>query len=213
MAGRVEASSSGSDSSRALLDNRMEHDDTEDISTLTLETDNRNCSTCMHTHTHTQSPSIGYAPLLMLFDTGRFAVSSTMPTLDADERQRTDDGPKENGRSSCKFAAITAALSDMLLDDETSPSDSLISSSASDDCALKQAKKKINDSIKECANDKDLNDTSPVFDVTSPISPRGTPTHATNSFSFSDGDGARDFLIDDEIADQPVLCFGDTHGN
>lgn len=101
----------------------------------------------------------------------------------------------------------------MLLDDETSPSDSLISSSASDDCGIKKAKKKINDSIKECANDKDLNDTSPIFEIASPISPHGTPTHATNSFSFSDGDGARDFLIDDEIADQPVLCFGDTHGN
>lgn len=110
-----------------------------------------------------------------------------------------------------KFAAMTAALSDILLDDETSPSDSLISSTASDDIGLKRTKKRINDSIKEI-DEKDLNDVSPIFEVASPIS-HGTPTHATNSFSFSDGDCARDFLIDDEIADQPVLCFGDnTHG-
>lgn len=186
MATRVEVSSSGSDSSRQNVDSRIDHDDTDDISTLTIGTDNR------------ISP---------------FSVSSTMPKPDANEQQFTDDGSKESNQDSCKFAALTAALSDILLDDETSPSDSLISSSASDDCAIKQVKKKINDSIKECANDKDLNDTSPIFEVTSPISPRGTPTHATNSFSFSDGDGARDFLIDDEIADQPVLCFADTHGN
>lgn len=59
--------------------------------------------------------------------------------------------------------------------------------------------------------EKDINEVSPIFDVASPIS-HGTPTHATNSFSFSDGDGGRDFLIDDEIADQPVLCFGESHG-
>lgn len=109
-----------------------------------------------------------------------------------------------------KFAALTAALNDILLDDETSPSDSLISSTASDDISLKKNKKKINDSIKEM-EEKDLNEISPIFDVASPTS-HGTPTHATNSFSFSDGDGGRDFLIDDEIADQPVLCFGENHG-
>lgn len=134
-----------------------------------------------------------------------------MPKSDTDKQ--TIDDKNDHGQNN-KFAAITAALNDILLDDETSPSDSLISSSSSsDDCGAKMAKKKINDSIKECANEKDLNDTSPVFEMTSPLSPRGTPTHATNSFSFSDGDGARDFLIDDEIADQPVLCFGDAHGN
>lgn len=109
-----------------------------------------------------------------------------------------------------KFAAITAALSDILLDDETSPSDSLISSTASDDIGSKKTKKMINDSIKE-SDEKDINEISPIFEVASPIS-HGTPTHATNSFSFSDGDGGRDFLIDDEIADQPFLCFGDDHG-
>lgn len=115
-----------------------------------------------------------------------------------------------------KFAALTAALDDMLIDDETSPSDSLISSTASDDLSVTKKKellvrKKVIEAIKD-GDEKDINDVSPIFEVASPIS-HGTPTHATNSFSFSDGDGGRDFLIDDEIADQPVLCFGDNHGN
>lgn len=107
----------------------------------------------------------------------------------------------------------------MLIDDETSPSDSLISSTASDDVNLKEKAKKqttIEAIIKDGSDEKDinLNEVSPIFEVASPIS-HGTPTHATNSFSFSDGDGNRDFLIDDEIADQPdhLLCFGDNHGN
>lgn len=115
-----------------------------------------------------------------------------------------------------KFAALTAALDDMLIDDETSPSDSLISSTASDDLSVTKKKellvrKRVIEAIKD-GDEKDINDVSPIFEVASPIS-HGTPTHATNSFSFSDGDGGRDFLIDDEIADQPVLCFGDNHGN
>lgn len=110
-----------------------------------------------------------------------------------------------------KFAALTAALNDMLIDDETSPSDSLISSTASDDMSSKKNKKKMMEIVKD-GDEKDINDVSPIFEVASPLS-HGTPTHATNSFSFSDGDGGRDFLIDDEIADQPVLCFGDNHGN
>lgn len=118
-----------------------------------------------------------------------------------------------------KFAALTAALNDILIDDETSPSDSLISSATSDDLDTKQKAKKqrtIETTIKD-GDEKDinLNEVSPIFEVASPISHNGTPTHATNSFSFSDGDGNRDFLIDDEIADQPdhLLCFGDNHGN
>lgn len=111
-----------------------------------------------------------------------------------------------------KFAALTAALNDILIDDETSPSDSLISSTTSDDLSSKNKfKKNMIETIKD-SGEKDINDVSPIFEVASPIS-HGTPTHATNSFSFSDGDGGRDFLIDDEIADQPVLCFGDNQGN
>lgn len=108
-----------------------------------------------------------------------------------------------------KFAALTASLNDILIDDETSPSDSLISSTASDDLGEKKSNNKIIEAIKD-AKEKDLNDVSPIFEV---VSPMGTPTHATNSFSFSDGDGGRDFLIDDEIADQPVLVLTDNHGN
>lgn len=120
-----------------------------------------------------------------------------------------------NGRvqQNLKFAAITAAVSDILLDDETSPSNSLLSSTASDDVAPEKAKKRVTE-LKKCIDDdeKDIDEISPIFDVASPAS-QGTPTHATNSFSFSDGEGGRDFLIDDEIADQPVLCFSDkNHG-
>lgn len=109
-----------------------------------------------------------------------------------------------------KFAEITAAVSDVLLDDETSPSDSLISSTASDDMInVKTTKKEVNNSIKVITDaENDINCTSPLFDVLSPISD-GSPNHASNSFSLSDGDVGRDFLIDDEIADQPVLCIGD----
>lgn len=114
-----------------------------------------------------------------------------------------------------KFAAITAALNDFLISDETSPIDSFISElTVSDDSSAKRkelSRKKVIEAIKD-GDEKDINDVSPIFEVASPIS-HGTPTHATNSFSFSDGDGGRDFLIDDEIADQPVLCFGDNQGN
>lgn len=111
-----------------------------------------------------------------------------------------------------KFAALTAALNDILIDDETSPSDSLISSTTSDDLSAKKNQNKPIEPVKRQSDEKDINDVSPIFDVASPLS-HGTPTHATNSFSFSDGDGGRDFLIDDEIADQPVLCFADNQGN
>lgn len=111
-----------------------------------------------------------------------------------------------------KFAALTAALNDILIDDETSPSDSLISSTTSDDLSAKKNQNKPIEPVKRQTDEKDINDVSPIFDVASPLS-HGTPTHATNSFSFSDGDGGRDFLIDDEIADQPVLCFADNQGN
>lgn len=104
-----------------------------------------------------------------------------------------------------KFAQITASVDDLFLDDETSPNDSLVSSTDSDEIISKRNKKKINESIKE----KDIDDISPIMEISSPLSP-GTPTHATNSLSLSDE--GRDFLIDDEIADQPALCFSKNHG-
>ena len=106
-----------------------------------------------------------------------------------------------------KFAQITASVGDMFIDDETSPTDSLVSSTESDEIISKKNKKKINDSIK----DKNLDDISSIIlDLSGPLSP-GTPTHASNSLSVSDC--GRDFLIDDEIADQPGLCFDDNNGN
>lgn len=107
-----------------------------------------------------------------------------------------------------KFAQITEAAGDDLIDDETSPIDSLMSSCDSDEIMTKRNKKKINDSIKE----KDILDEMPILDISCPLSPV-SPTHASTSLSLSDGDVGRDFLIDDEIADQPALCFSDKRGN
>lgn len=135
-----------------------------------------------------------------------------MPSASKLIHQKSEDEVEEidntlNDVENFKYAAITAAVGDILLDDETSPSNSLMSSMTSDGAEFKKAKMKMNDSIRE----KDIDDISPSFDLASPVS-HGTPTHASHSFSLSDGDGGRDFLIDDEIADQPDLCFGDDHG-
>lgn len=107
-----------------------------------------------------------------------------------------------------KFAQITASVDDMFLDDETSPNDSLVSSTDSDEIISKRNKKKINDAIKGMDFDDavggERESTSPL--LLSPCS----PTHASHSLSMSDE--GRDFLIDDEIADQPALCFSKSHG-
>ena len=105
-----------------------------------------------------------------------------------------------------KFAeTIAATQNTALLDDETSPSDSLVSSSESGDVPMKKVKESkmtIND-IKE----EDLEDITPELDdLPSP----GTPTHASNSLSLSDDVGRDDFLLDDEIADQPALMMSQT---
>ncbi|XP_055914702.1 serine-rich adhesin for platelets isoform X3 [Eupeodes corollae] len=104
-----------------------------------------------------------------------------------------------------KFAEMAAAVaSEFLLDDETSPTDSLVSSTESEDVVCKRQKKKNNLEIQE----KDIDEISPEFEVCSPLSP-GTPTHASHSLSLSDC--GRDFLIDDEIADQPALLFNESN--
>lgn len=95
-----------------------------------------------------------------------------------------------------KFAAVAAASSGILLDDETSPVDSLISSYTESEEIIAKNKMKTSKSSTES---KDINEKSPL----SPGSP-GTPTNA--SLSLSEG---RDFLIDDEIADQPALIFNE----
>lgn len=136
------------------------------------------------------------------------AFTADANTVDRDARGRAEQN--------LKFAEITAAVSDILLDDETSPSNSLVSSTASDIVGPAKTTKKAIESKKTVVGDddeKDIDEISPIFDATTPLS-QGTPTHASHSFSFSDGDDGRDFLIDDEIADQPVLCFSDkNHGS
>ncbi|XP_072396670.1 uncharacterized protein [Diabrotica undecimpunctata] len=103
-----------------------------------------------------------------------------------------------------KFAAV-ASNPGTLLDDETllSPVDSVMSFSESE-----EIRRKLN---RSSSNSKDINE------KLTPPSP-GTPTNASNSLSISDDNdnlnnsGKDDFLIDDEIADQPALMFEDcTH--
>lgn len=84
-------------------------------------------------------------------------------------------------------------FSGALLDDETliSPVDSISCSET------EEIKKKFQHSS---SDSKDINEKA------TPPSP-GSPTNASNSLSLSDGKD--DFLIDDEIADQPSLVFED----
>jgi len=108
---------------------------------------------------------------------------------------------------------VTKARDSALLDDETSPTDSLVSSSESGEMLMKKTEKTQDDGGDICkvaiAMEQDLEDISPVLDdFPSP----GTPTHASNSLSLSDGN-RDDFLIDDEIADQPALVFNDKKHN
>lgn len=116
-----------------------------------------------------------------------------------------------------KFAETVDKVRDSaLLDDETSPTDSLVSSSESGDVLMRRVDK-IQDDGALCKNqfddikEQDLEDITPeLLDLISPITP-GTPTHASNSLSLSDN--RDDFLIDDEIADQPALVFNDKKHN
>lgn len=108
-----------------------------------------------------------------------------------------------------KFAETVDKVKDSaLLDDETSPTDSLVSSSDSGDVLMKKVDRPRDDTVVrkfEDIKEQDLEDISPELeDLVSPMAP-GTPTHASNSLSHSDGHD--DFLIDDEIADQPELMF------
>lgn len=89
--------------------------------------------------------------------------------------------------------AAAAATSTTLIDDETSPVDSLVDSlTASITTSDGQISKKENIAEK---SENLVDDESP-----------GTPTNASNSLSLSEG---REYF-DDEIADQPGLIFDDT---
>lgn len=135
------------------------------------------------------------------------SLSTETPKANEKNNQRTTmerPGTLSN-IAETKFAEMAAAVSDILLDDETSPTDSLVSSTESEEMMLK--KEKAKKKLIEDAREKDIDEISPEIDlVSSPRSP-GTPTHASNSLSLSDA--GRDFLIDDEIADQPALLFSD----
>ncbi|XP_030372856.1 uncharacterized protein LOC115622892 isoform X3 [Scaptodrosophila lebanonensis] len=104
-----------------------------------------------------------------------------------------------NALNESKFAELALASSNYLLDDETSPTDSLVSSTESEEAVGKLQKHKLNAELQE----KDIDEISPELEVGSPISP-GTPTHASHSLSLGSDCGN---LIDDEIADQPALLF------
>ncbi|KAL0266639.1 UNVERIFIED_CONTAM: hypothetical protein PYX00_009126 [Menopon gallinae] len=115
-------------------------------------------------------------------------------------------------------------------DDETFPSESILEQISSDTDSFgdkgenKDGKKNLEDDIeieeleednKNLKNiDLEISDSELNVDekdipnnVRTPESP-GTPTNASNSLSLSEG---RDFLIDDEIADQPQLCLTETY--
>lgn len=115
-----------------------------------------------------------------------------------------------------KFAQTVDKTKDSaMLDDETSPTDSLVSSSDSGDVLMKRVEKPRDDGelckLTFDLKEQDLEDITPdLIDLISPVTP-GTPTHASNSLSLSDG--RDDFLIDDEIADQPALVFNDKKHN
>lgn len=115
------------------------------------------------------------------------------------------------------FAAIAAAASPTMIEDETSPVDSLFSSSTATSTTSEIMEKDLSplhslqkdDSKKLQDPDKDSGERSAQHsgNILSPDSP-GTPTNASTSLSLSVSEG-RDFLIDDEIADQPGLTFDD----
>lgn len=130
------------------------------------------------------------------YDDNSLQSISEFPSTENNKPERPNN---LNNINETKFAEMAAAACDFLLDDETSPTDSLVSTGSDDE--EKQLKKKKNEEIQE----RTLEDISPELECSSPLSP-GTPTHASNSLS----DMGRDFLIDDEIADQPALLFNDT---
>ncbi|XP_068149610.1 serine-rich adhesin for platelets isoform X10 [Drosophila tropicalis] len=114
-----------------------------------------------------------------------------------------------NALNESKFAELALASSTcLLLDDETSPTDSLVSSTEeSEEATGKLKKHRLNEELQQKDIDIDIDEISPVLELEldpgshSPISP-GTPTHASHSLSLGSDCGN---LIDDEIADQPAL--------
>ncbi|XP_041450969.1 uncharacterized protein LOC111068625 isoform X4 [Drosophila obscura] len=121
-----------------------------------------------------------------------------------------------NALNESKFAELALASSScILLDDETSPTDSLVSSTEdSEEAGGKLKKHKLNEERQQKDIDIDIDEISPLLELEldpgcgSPVSP-GTPTHASHSLSLGSDCGN---LIDDEIADQPaLLCNSEAH--
>ncbi|XP_058166812.1 nuclear pore complex protein DDB_G0274915 [Anopheles ziemanni] len=173
--------------------------DEEDVSSVTITAGNPSAFSSM-------SAPVPMDVSTNLDSVSEVQISFTDPGTDPLASSETDV-PKQMFRNEqSKFAEMAAAISDvLLLDDETSPTDSLVSSCTenSDDVKKPRHNKKVAENCKE--KEKDIDEISPELEeLTSPVSP-GTPTHASNSLSLSDG--GRDFLIDDEIADQPGLVF------
>ena len=171
--------------------------DEEDLSSMTITVDN---SSYLNSSTMKTSPSKDQK------ETVNDAFMRQQPKMGSISRKDLFIQMDE-----IKFAETVDKVKDSaLLDDETSPTDSLVSSSESGDVMMRKAdfstRQKQFDDIKE----QDLDDITPeLVDLVSPVTP-GTPTHASNSFSLSDGN-RDDFLIDDEIADQPGLMFNKKH--
>ncbi|XP_070852213.1 uncharacterized protein [Drosophila suzukii] len=137
-----------------------------------------------------------------------------------DNREAGTSRPRffNNALNESKFAELALASSScLLLDDETSPTDSLVSSTEdSEEAGGKLQKHKLNEERQQKdIDDIDIDDISPILELDldppggrSPISP-GTPTHASHSLSLGSDCGN---LIDDEIADQPaLLCNSEAH--
>jgi hypothetical protein len=115
------------------------------------------------------------------------------------------------------FAAIAAAACPTMIEDETSPVDSLFSSSTAtstaseilekDQSASNPFPRDESKSLQDYDKGNAEGSAPRSANILSPDSP-GTPTNASTSLSLSVSEG-RDFLIDDEIADQPGLTFDD----
>ncbi|XP_035917213.1 mucin-19 isoform X4 [Anopheles stephensi] len=178
----------------------QEEPDEEDISSVTITAGNPSAFSSI-------SAPVPMDVSTNLDSVSEVQISFTDPGTDPLASSETDVPNRMYRNEQTKFAEMAAAISDvLLLDDETSPTDSLVSSCTenSDDAKKPRhgAKKAVENSKDK---EKDIDEISPELDeLTSPVSP-GTPTHASNSLSLSDG--GRDFLIDDEIADQPGLVF------
>lgn len=176
-----------SKASKTTLDYSDSKSSSSDSKSSNLTTKSTNL--CLKTHSFSEklsnlSPS---SPSILPFSVQNLINTSLNTSISKNEIKNvllTIEDPK--------FAAIAAASNTgNLIEDETSPTDSLISDTE-DLIKKKLTKGQISKEVKE-------------KESVTPPSP-GTPTNASNSLSLSEG---RDFLIDDEIADQPALIFDD----